>query len=100
MEDIKEKYLSNGWDFFTDEYYEILNAINNDKYTDINRTKTFRESSEESLYQNIAIEITQENHCQLACEWCYINQMKEKNINKPLEFEVVKNIIDKIVTYS
>jgi MoaA/NifB/PqqE/SkfB family radical SAM enzyme len=100
MEAIKGKYLSNGWDFFTDEYYEILNTINNDKCTDINRTKTFRESSEESLYQNIAIEITQENHCQLACEWCYINQMKEKNINKPLEFEVVKNIIDKIVTYS
>lgn len=100
MGDVKEKYLTNGWDFFTDEYYEILDDINNMRCEKSNRIKTFRESSEEALYQNIAIEITQENHCQLACEWCYINQIKESKINKPIEFKVVKNIIDKIVKHS
>lgn len=100
MKNIKERYLANGWNFFTDRYYEVLHAINNTDYTNSEREKTFRESDETSLYQNIAIEITQENHCQLACEWCYINQMEKKHINKPLSFETVKNIIDKIVHYS
>lgn len=96
----KDKYLANGWDFFTDEYYETLDDVNKSECIETARIRTFRESDEGSLYQNIAIEITQENHCQLACEWCYINQTKEKKINKPIGFEVVKNIIDKIVAYS
>lgn len=94
MSELKEKK------YFTDEYYEVLKKIKeqaNEKKSDY---KTFRESDGDARYQSIAVEITQENSCQLSCKWCYINQTNRKIINHPVSFEVIKDIIDRIKAYN
>ena len=92
------KYKEN--DYFTKEYYDLLEKLDKNIQENMSTYKTFRENDDEAIYQSIAIEITQENHCQLSCKWCYINQTKRDLINRPISFEVVKDIIDKIVVYN
>lgn len=84
----RTKYQEN--DYFTKEYYDFVKKIDKNIKESISNYKTFRENDDEAIYQSIAIEITQENNCQLSCKWCYINQTKRDFINRPISFEVVK----------
>ncbi|MCM1236360.1 MAG: 4Fe-4S cluster-binding domain-containing protein [Ruminococcus flavefaciens] len=84
---------------FIPEYYELIDMMGKEtKATDLHAT--FRERDIKSIYNGIAIEIVQEELCQLSCEWCYINQCKKEKLNKPLDFMKFKIIVDKINDYN
>ncbi|QWU13264.1 Sulfatase maturation enzyme AslB, radical SAM superfamily [Paenibacillus sophorae] len=93
---IKEIYKQSGIDYFTDDYYSLIKSIQQINISENDKQFSFRENEDNSIYQSLAIEITQQNYCNLSCEWCYINQNKRGRKNKPISFEQFKEIIDKI----
>ncbi|MDR0307153.1 MAG: radical SAM protein [Chitinispirillales bacterium] len=87
-------------DMFTFEYHKVIELLEDRKViNNFQRKKTFRENSDNSVYTDIAIEIVQDDLCQLSCEWCYIGQSKSAKFNAPLKYQHFKEIIDKVLEY-
>lgn len=78
--------------FFNEKYFYVKNIVHNNTLENT-RLSYFRESSDSSNNQSLGVEIVAEDHCQLTCKWCYIDQMSIKSKSLALEPTVFYTIL-------